>query len=123
MLTRFDLLEELLPGAFDVSDAVVHNQSEVIGSGPLEITTSGDQWAWAVSFPLRPEICRGVVDELLWVAVEAEVKSGRIGIGCVAPDYSTYVSTESDRTPEDGNSVFNVVIERSRDGCGWLVVR
>ena len=123
MLASLDLLEEVSPGAFALSDAVIHNQSVVIGPGPLDITTSGDQWAYAVSFPLRSEVCRGAGEELLCVTVEAEVKSGRIGIGCVAPDYSTYVSTESDRTPEDGNSVFNVVIERSGDGYGWLVVR
>ena len=58
------------------------------------------------------------------MTVEAEVKGGRIGIGCVAPDYRTYVGTESDRTAEDGHVVFDVVIERpGGDGCGWLVVR
>lgn len=119
-----DLREEVLPGAFALSDAVIHNQSVVIGSGPVDITTSGDQWAYAVSFPLRLEACCRAGRELLCVTVEAEVKSGRIGIGCVAPDYSTYVSTESDRTAEDGKTAFDVMIERSGgDGCAWLVVR
>ena len=119
-----ELREELLPGAFALSDAVIHNQSVVTGSGPMDITTPADQWAFAVSFPLRSEACGRAGKELLCVTVEAEVKSGRIGIGCVAPDYSTYVSTESDRTPRDGNTVYDVFIERPRgDGCGWLVVR
>ncbi len=119
-----DLREEVSPGAFELSDAVVHNQSVVTGSGPMDITTSGDPWAFAVSFPLRSEACRRAGRELLCIIVEAEVKSGRIGIGCVAPDCRTYVGTEGDRTAEDGNTAFEVVIERpGGDGCGWLVVR
>jgi hypothetical protein len=56
--------------------------------------------------------------------VEAEVKSGRIGVGCVSHDYSTYLSSETDRGPEHGNYLLEIVIERQDgDGRAWLVVR
>ncbi len=112
MLGGLNLREELLPGAFALEDAVIQGQSVVIGSDPMDILTPGDQWAYAVMFPIRSETCRRAGSELLCVTLEAEVKSGRVGVGCLSPDGSTYVSTESDRMPEDGNTVFDVVIER-----------
>jgi len=123
-LSASDSREQLLPGAFELPDAVIHNQSVVIGSGPLDITARGGQWAFAVSFPLRSEAFRSAGGKLLRVTVEAEVKSGRIGVGCVAHDYSTYLSTETDRGPEDASCVLEIVVERpDGDGCAWLVVR
>ncbi|MCU1335543.1 MAG: Radical domain protein [Bryobacterales bacterium] len=124
LLGGLDLQEELSPGAFALPEGVIHNQSVVIGCAPMEITTPGDQWAYAVTFPLCLEACRRAGKELLCVRVEAEVTKGRVGIGYVAEDHSTYLSVESDRTPEDGDTVFNVVIEhQDRNVCGWLVVR
>ncbi len=116
--------EEIVAGAFTLADAVIHNQSLVVGNGPLDITTPADQWAYAVTFPARPEALHRAGNDLLCVIVDAEVISGRIGIGCVAPDHRTYVSVETDRTPEDVGTVFEVVIDDpGGDGCGWLVVR
>jgi hypothetical protein len=118
------LREEVVPGAFALADAVTQNQSLIIGTGPLDITTPREQWAYAVTIPARPEAFHQAGSELLCVTVDAEVISGRIGIGCVSPDYRTYVSVETFRTPEDGNTVFDVVVD-DPDGnsCGWLVVR
>jgi hypothetical protein len=114
----------LSPGAFELPDAVIHNQSIVTGFAPMDITARGVQWAFVVSFPLRPEAFRSAGGKLLRVTVEAEVKSGRIGIGCVTHDYSAYLTTETDRGPEHGNSVLEIVVERQDgDGCAWLVVR
>jgi len=119
-----DLRPEVLPGAFALPDAVIHGQTVVVGLDPMDITTPADQWAFAVTFPIHSESCRRAADEVLCVRVEAEIKSGRIGIGCLSPDGRTYVSTESDGAAEDGNTVFDVVLERpGGDGCGWLVVR
>ena len=119
-----DLRQELLPGAFALSDAIVHNQSLVTGSNPMDITTPAAQWAFAISFPLRSEACDRVEQELLYVTVEAEVKTGRIGIGCLSSDGRAYVSRETERTALHGNTVFDVVIERPRArGCGSLVLR
>ncbi len=94
----WDLRQELLPGVFALGDAIVHNQSLVTGSDPMDITTPAAQWAFAVSFPLRSEACRRVDQELLCVTIEAEVRTGRIGIGCLSPDGRTFVSRETERT-------------------------
>lgn len=119
-----DMRQELLPGAFALGDAIVHNQSLVTGSGPLDITTPAAQWAFAVSFPLHSEACHRLGQEFLCVTVEAEVKTGRIGIGCLSSDGSAYVSRETERTVSEGNAIFDIVIERpGAEGCGSLVIR
>lgn|GEM_PF-867832 len=123
-LGDLDLRQEVLPGAFALGDAIVHNQSLVTGSDPMDITTPAAQWAFAVSFPLRSDACRRVEQDLLCVTVEAEVKTGRIGIGCLSSDGSAYVSRETERTVREGNTVFDIVIERpGAEGCGSLVIR
>jgi hypothetical protein len=116
--------EEVVPGAFALADAVIHNQSLVVGIGPMDITTPAGQWAYAVTFPGRPEAFHSAGTGLLCVTVDAEVISGRVGFGCVAPDQRTYVSVETYRTPEDLETVFEVVIDDpGGDGCSWFVVR
>jgi hypothetical protein len=119
------LQRELFPGAFALPDAASHNGSLVTGSGPLDVTTPREPWAFAVLFPSRrPESGgpSGVAPFL--VRVEAVVRSGRIGIGCVAADLRTYLSAEIERTPEDGDTVFDMIVEPVRgETCRWLVVR
>ncbi len=96
------------------------------GFGPIHITTSSQQWAFAVTFPFRPEDCDLRVDRRpVLVRIEAAVESGKIGIGCVTPDLKTYLNAEIQRTSEDGNTVIDLIVETDADGdrCGWLVVR
>src|SRR5271170_913111 len=86
--------EELIPGAFALSDVARHNQSLVSGSGPIDVTTPPGQWAYAITFPYRRPGGSGTHGEVLLVRVEAEVHAGRIGVGCVSSDFQTYVGTE-----------------------------
>jgi len=118
------LREEIVPGVFDLTDAAIHNHSLVTGTGPMDITTAEGQWAYAVRFPSRPEVFDQVGRELLCVLVDAEVIRGRVGIGCVSHDDSSYVSVEVYRTPEDGDEPFRLLIDDpAGHGCGGLVVR
>lgn len=88
-----DLKEELSPGAFQLSSVVIHNDSVVRRTGSLDITTPRAQWAFAVTFPFKPHAGEGRGDSRsLLVRIDATVKSGRIGIGCVTTDLRTYVS-------------------------------
>src|SRR5581483_10313384 len=115
---------ELLPGLFALSDAVLQKGSVVTGVLPLEITTSVEQWAYAVLFPLRAEAARETANRFFLVTVEAEVMSGRIGIGYIARDGSTYLATEIERVAEAEDSSINLFLgPREVDEGGWLVVR
>jgi len=125
VIRNLNLREELLPSAFSLSDAVIHNASAVSGAGPIHITTPRQQWAFAVTIPFRPDAYGVRADgSPLLVRIGAAVESGRIGVGCVTPDLKTYVSSELERTSEDGNTIVDLIIEPiDRDRCGWLVVR
>jgi len=117
--------EELSPGAFSLSDAVSHNESLVVGCGPVEVTTIPRRWAYAAAFPFRPGAVRfGDGTGPVLVRIEARVEHGRIGIGCVSPDMTSYFTAEIERTSEDGDTFFDIIMDpiESRH-CGWLVVR
>ena len=118
-------LLEMSPGAFALVDALSHNGSRVIATGALDITTSTERWAYAITFPFRHTAFRahGIIAPFL-VRVEATVHSGSIGIGCVAADLKTYISPEVERTTKNGNTVFDVIIETDQiESSLWLVVR
>jgi hypothetical protein len=120
-----DLKGELSPGAFQLSSVVIHNDSVVRRTGSLDITTPLAQWAFAVTFPFQPHAGEGGCDSRsLLVRIDATVKSGRIGIGCVTADLRTYVSPELERTAEDGDTVVDLIVELAEGaGPGSLVLR
>ena len=116
--------EEIIPSAFTLLDVERHNQSLVCGSGPIEITTPPDQWAYAAAFPFRWPAGSGAVRDVLLICVEVEVYAGRIGIGCVTGNLQTYVSPEMECSPEVGATVAELPLGHSDSGeCGWLMVR
>jgi hypothetical protein len=118
------LREELLPGAFDISEVEPLNRARVAGSGPVDVTTPPGQWAFAAAFPFRWRTESEIPREVLVVRVEAQVHTGRIGIGCVRNDLETYVSTEKDWTAGEGRAVREFLLERADSiACGWLIVR
>src|SRR5437667_8026210 len=124
VIDSFDVQDELSPGAFALSDAVVANNSIVFGSGPIDVTTPPGQWAFAVTFPLRrTDLPSHDIHGPLLIKIDAAIESGRIGIGCVASDLQSYVTPEIERTSEDGKTVFDVIVETVADGCSWLVIR
>jgi hypothetical protein len=116
-----DLTEELSPGAFQLSSVVIHNDSVVRRTGSLDITTPRAQWAFAVTFPFQPHAGEGGCDSRSLLArIDATVKNGRIGIGCVTADLRTYVSAELERTaarhPQQGAHVASCESDLSRFG-------
>src|SRR5438067_2232356 len=121
ILATANVGEEISPPAFALADAVIHNDSVVVGRDPIDITTPFEQWAFAVTFPLRKNAL-SFTGHLL-VRIEAVVESGRIGIGCVTPDLRSFVSAEVERTFEDRDAVFEMIVEAGGNRDGWLVVR
>jgi hypothetical protein len=123
IISRADLKEELKPGAFALAGLVIHNESVVLGTGPIEITTPREQWAFAVTFPFR--VNASDVSEntgSLLIRVEATVERGRIGVGYVTRDLKSYITPEVERSAGDGATTFDLLIEGGKD-CGCLVVR
>jgi hypothetical protein len=120
MLATANVGEEISPPPFSLADAVIHNNSVVVGRDPIDIATPSEQWAFAVTFPLRKDAAAFAGPVL--VRVEAVVESGRIGMGCVTPDLRSFVSAEVERTFEDRDMVFEMIIEAGGN-AGWLVVR
>jgi hypothetical protein len=121
--SRVNLQAEISPGAFALTDPVIHNKSIVLGSGPVEITTPGEQWAFAVTFPFRMNAFH--VSEntgSLLIRVEASIESGRIGIGYITRDLKSYITPEVERVRGDGRAIFDLIIEPGADS-GCLVVR
>ncbi len=114
----------LLPGAFALADAVIQNASVAFGTGPINFTTPREQWAFGVTFPFRMDAhALTRVTGLSPVRIEATAENeGSIGMGCVTSDLRSYVSSEMERTSEDGDTAFGMVPE-PLESCGWLVVR
>jgi hypothetical protein len=122
---RVSLDRELSPGAFALSHAASHNGSTVIGTGSLDITTSAERWDFAATFPFQHKLfnANGITGPFL-VRVEATVQTGSIGIGCVAADLKTFISPEVEHTPENGDTVFDLIVDPVvGDSSFWLVVR
>src|SRR5260370_36812097 len=113
--------QELSPGAFALSDAVVQNGAVLSGTDPIDVTTSLEQWAFAVTFPFRRDALGAERAEgPLLVRIEAVVQSGCIGIGCVAGDLRTYLSPEIERMPEGRGTVFDLILGPIHgESCGW----
>jgi FkbM family methyltransferase len=73
----------------------VHNASHVSGSGPVSVLTPPERWAYAVGFPIREEARREVPPlRGVMVRMDVVVEAGKIGIGIVSGDLSTYLVAE-----------------------------
>jgi hypothetical protein len=122
--SRIILREELIPGALRIRDVRPMNRSRISGAGPIEITTPPEQWAFAAGFKYRRRAVREIQSEVVAIRVTAKVLAGRVGIGCVARDLRSYISTERDWTPDEGLVAKEFLMEPSdsRDS-GLLVVR
>jgi FkbM family methyltransferase len=113
----------LTPAPVVLSRRVVQNDSIVEGDGPVEIITPPRLWAYAVAFPVHAEPwLRG--RKRLIIRIEASVKAGRVGIGCVTPDLTSFASPEINRAADDAETTFDIPVEYRKDcQCAWLVVR
>jgi hypothetical protein len=115
--------QEMRPSPFELTQPVIHNESSVVGTGPVEITTPSQQWAFAVTFPFRLGASMSVADRgPLLVRVEAAVQSGRVGVGCLKPDLRSYTTPEIHSAAGDGRTTFDILVEPGTD-CDCLVFR
>lgn len=123
IISRIDPQCELKPGAFALADLIIHNGSVAVGIGPIEITTPREQWAFAAAFPIRmnaSDLNENI--ESLLIRVEANIKSGRIGVGCATRDLQSYTAREVERSAGDDRTTFDIILPAGKD-CGFLVVR
>ncbi len=100
-----------------VGQHTVHHVLDITVSDSLVILTAEEQWAYAVSFPLNKP-ANGFAGRTL-IRVSGWVTSGRVGIGLVKDDGSTYVQ-EVFHTPHDGLTYFDLIADSLAD-C-WAVV-
>lgn len=107
-----------LNGVVDIADHVVHHVVGLQISDSLTVVTSAQQWAYALSFPLRsPVAMRGRTI----IRVTGWVNAGCVGIGLVRSDKSTYIQ-EVFRAPGDGLTCIELSTASLED-CWAVVVR
>ena len=97
----------------------VHHAREVAVSDCLVICTANEQWTYAISFPLKKTV--NAFAGRIRFRVSGWVNSGRVGIGLVKNDGSTYVQ-EDFHTPHDGLTTFDLVTD-SLEECWAVVIR
>jgi glycosyltransferase involved in cell wall biosynthesis len=97
----------------------VHHVLEIAVSDSLVILTAHEQWAYAISFPLK-KLGDDFAGRTIF-RVSGWVNSGRVGIGLVKNDGSTYVQ-EVFHTPHDGLNHFDLIADSLAD-CWAVVVR
>ena len=121
---KFKPRDEVLPSAFPLGDLQTCNDGVASGSGPIQIVTPAEQWAFAAAIPFRLSADAYAPGEVLVVRVEAEVHNGQIGIGCVDSGLRNYVSSETDWAAGENRAILEFLLELSDDTVnGWLVVR
>lgn len=80
---------------FDLRGYRVCNNSRVSGSGPVSVLTRPEQLSYALVFPIREKARRMIAPMTeIMVRMEAVVETGKIGIGIVSSDLSTYLLPE-----------------------------
>lgn len=100
-------------------DRVVHADTQIIGTNPISFVTSKQRWAYAVSFPIALE--DRLKGQRIRVVVSLKVYQGRVGIGVVCQDKSTYIA-ERQGTVSDDAVVVPIPSDRIGD-AHWIVVR
>jgi 2-polyprenyl-3-methyl-5-hydroxy-6-metoxy-1,4-benzoquinol methylase len=114
---------EEIAAPFRLSDAVPHNGARITGSGPVAIFTDVPQWSYAAAFRLRAKTSQSRAEGApLLIQVDTTVESGRIGFLFVADDLQTVLSDTAERSPQDGTSVAEILVNPAPDS-GWLMVR
>ena len=96
---------------FELRDYRISNNSQVSGIGPISVVTRPEQWSYAVVFPIREE-ARRLITPWTEIAVRmtAVVESGRIGIGIVANELSTYLLPEVEYDSSQRTVDFDLLI-------------
>lgn len=95
---------------FTLATQTIFNNSQVSGSGPVFVTTTPQQWSFAVGFPVN-EKTRQMIHPLskIRVRLELEVEAGEVGIGVVNQELSAYVAPEV-RYGASNETVYEIVL-------------
>ena len=106
------------PDLFRLEDAAPCNTA-VIGRGArMRIETPAERWAYAALFPLNSSSGEG---KTFIVRLDFTIERGKIGIGCLTPDLTTYVG-EGEKIAAEGEACLDLTVDL-RDGAAWLVIR
>ena len=109
-------------GVFNLSEATSSNRAEIHGDGPVSITTSPEQWAYAALFPIHDDAEWPLTETgPLLIRVEALVEKGDVGISIADPNLGKFIAPEKHAT-SGGMSTLELTLNSPTPGC-WLVVR
>lgn len=91
------MTERMLPVAdFTLNSGTVHPVSDEDAGAGIEVTTSRTRWDYAVIYRLPRDLASILGEaERLRIEVQAEVREGRVGIGLVEEDFSTFLAEET----------------------------
>jgi FkbM family methyltransferase len=99
------------------------NGAEIAGKGPIRITTSSQQWAFAAVLPVAdPGPMRESESAQLIFLIDALVERGEIGIAVATPDLSEFLSYEERRSAGSDRTVFEIRVRSIVPGS-YLVIR
>ena len=109
-----------VPPLFRLEDVKPWGKAVVSGNAPIRIETPAERWAYAALFPLQAQDSTNGKKTFV-VRLEYSIERGKVGIGCITPDISTYVG-EGEKFVAENDSLSNITIDLA-DGAGWLVIR
>lgn len=92
--------------------AIVHGGATltVLTGSQVEVKTPAAQWSFAVGFPMPVDL---VADPALRIAIDVEVLSGRLGVGCLS-DANDYIGPERQIGPGGRRVLLLPVTDQSR---------
>lgn len=72
---------------------LVHGTATIVSNDPLTVVTPPMQWAYALSYTLKPELlgADGALTSILRCVFEVSVANGRIGIGWTNPEDTAFI--------------------------------
>lgn len=109
-------------GVFRLNEATPCNDAEIRGEGPVDITTSPEQWAFAALFSIHDDPDWPLVETgPLLIRIEALVEQGEIGVSIAEPTLGKFIAAEKRAVP-GGMSTLELTLNSPAKGC-WLVVR
>jgi organic radical activating enzyme len=104
---------------FRLVDLTACAATSLKGTQPVEIITPERQWSYAA---LVPALIRNFGQhETLIVRLEFSIERGRVGVGCVASNMSTFVG-EPEKSLIVGDTICDIRLRRA-DAPAWLVLR
>ena len=114
-----DLIE--VEDVLRLADVRSCNNAQLVGAGPIAITTAPERWSYAAALPIRLGDNAAVQSARLVIRVDVTIEAGRVGIGVVNQAMDAFVGKE---TPlfEPGQHTAEITVTDSRRGQ-WLIIR